>query len=298
MSETEKSKNKPVDRRFLIISGLSGAGKTVVLHALEDYGFYCIDNLPIGILENLAVNLRENNFPHIGDIAVGIDVRNHVKAIAELPNIIEVLNRQKFTTELVFIQASDETLVKRFSETSRRHPLFGDDRSLTQAISLEREILDSIVDTSHLRIDTSMKNVHELRRVVRDLVANRTPDSFSIHFLSFGYKNGLPQDADFIFDVRGLPNPYWKESLRDLSGKDREVAEFFSRSEAARETIIDVSSLLERWITRFVGMNRSYLTIAFGCTGGRHRSVYIAEKIGDLYKGQGKIAAISHRDCG
>ena len=127
---------------------------------------------------------------------------------------------------------------------------------------------------------------------------NRTPDSFSIHFLSFGYKNGLPQDADFIFDVRGLPNPYWQENLRDLSGKDPEVAEFFSRSGAAEETIIDVSSLLERWITRFVAMNRSYLTIAFGCTGGRHRSVYIAEKIGALYRSRGKMAAISHRDAG
>ena len=298
MLGTEKSENNRVERRFLIISGLSGAGKTVVLHALEDFGFYCIDNLPVGILENLALNLRENNFPHIGDIAVGIDVRNHVKAIAELPSIIKGLGRQKFATELVFIQASDETLVKRFSETSRRHPLFSEDRSLTQAISLEREILDSIVDSSHLRIDTSLQNVHELRRVVRELVANRTPDSFSMHFLSFGYKNGLPQDADFIFDVRGLPNPYWKENLRDLSGKDPEVADFFSRNQAAQETIIDVSSLLERWITRFVGMNRSYLTIAFGCTGGRHRSVYIAEKIADIYKRKGKVAAISHRDCG
>ena len=298
MLGTEKSENNRLERRFLIISGLSGAGKTVVLHALEDFGFYCIDNLPVGILENLALNLRENNFPHIGDIAVGIDVRNHVKAIAELPSIIKGLGRQKFATELVFIQASDETLLKRFSETSRRHPLFSEERSLTQAISLEREILDSIVDSSHLRIDTSLQNVHELRRVVRELVANRTPDSFSMHFLSFGYKNGLPQDADFIFDVRGLPNPYWKENLRDLSGKDPEVADFFSRNQAARETIIDVSSLLERWITRFVGMNRSYLTIAFGCTGGRHRSVYIAEKIADIYKRKGKVAAISHRDCG
>jgi UPF0042 nucleotide-binding protein len=298
MPEVENHQNSASQRRFLIISGLSGAGKTVVLHALEDFGFYCIDNLPVGILENLAVNLKENNLPHIGDIAVGIDVRNHVRAIAELPKIIRELNRQKFATELVFIQASDETLVKRFSETSRRHPLFADDRSLTQAISLEREILDSIIDSSHLRIDTSMKNVHELRRVVRELVMNRTPDSFSIHFLSFGYKNGLPQDADFIFDVRGLPNPYWQENLRDLSGKDPEVAEFFSRSGAAEETIIDVSSLLERWITRFVAMNRSYLTIAFGCTGGRHRSVYIAEKIGALYRSRGKMAAISHRDTG
>lgn len=284
------------DQRFLIISGLSGAGKTVALHALEDAGFYCVDNLPVGILETFATHLAEHDLPHFSRVAVGVDARNLPSAIAALPETLATLARRGVQAELLFIDASDETLLKRFSETRRRHPLSADDFALDAAIERERELLDPLVRRADLRIDTTYMNVHQLRNTIRELVTQRTSNMMALQLRSFGFKNGVPGDADFVFDMRALPNPYWDADLRDLSGRDQAVADFLEHSPQVREMVDDISRFLDAWVPRFEEVNRSYLTIAFGCTGGRHRSVYMAEAMARHFAARGRKAIVSHRD--
>lgn len=285
------------DRRLVIVSGLSGAGKTVALHALEDVGYYCVDNLPVGILLNFAAYIAEQDVPHFYQVAVGIDARNHPAAISELPDSLDALQAKRFTAELIFVDASDETLLRRFSETRRKHPLSSQDISLAEAISQERAVLDPVIMRSDVRIDTTHTNVHELRALIRDQIAHRLSDTLALQFRSFGFKNGVPQDADFVFDVRCLPNPYWDPSLRELSGLDREVREFLDGMSMVNDMVSDIEQFLETWISKFEDANRIYLTIAFGCTGGRHRSVYIAERLAKRFIDTGKKAVISHRDA-
>ena len=196
-------------KRFLIISGLSGAGKTVALHALEDAGYYCVDNLPVGILPTMATFLAEQGQPHYERIAVGIDARNHPDAIAALPATLDELHKRGVTAELVFVDASDATLLQRFSETRRKHPLSSEDTTLADAIVRERSVLDPLIRRADIRIDTTRSNVHELRNIVRELITRKTSGTLALQLRSFGFKNGVPGDADFVFDVRCLPNPYW-----------------------------------------------------------------------------------------
>lgn len=283
--------------RFLIISGLSGAGKTVALHALEDAGFYCVDNLPVGILLTFATYLAEQDLPHFHRVAVGVDARNLPSAIAELPATLATLSRQGVEAELLFIDASDETLLKRFSETRRRHPLSAEGFALADAIGQERKLLDPLVLEADIRIDTTHTNVHQLRTTIRELVTMRSVGSMALQLRSFGFKNGVPGDADFVFDVRCLPNPYWEMTLRDLTGRDPAVRAYLESFALVNEMIDDVSDFLDTWIPRFEVVNRSYLTIAFGCTGGRHRSVYMAEAIARHFAEHGRSAVISHRDA-
>lgn len=284
------------ENRFLIISGLSGAGKTVALHALEDAGYYCVDNLPVGILLNFATFLAEQDQPHFARVAVGIDARNHPAAIAALPATLEQLHQRGVQAELVFVDASDVTLLQRFSETRRRHPLSSDDTALADAIERERALLDPLIRRADLRIDTTQSNVHDLRSIVRDLITGKASGTLALQFRSFGFKNGVPGDADFVFDVRCLPNPYWETELRDLTGRDAGVREYLERTPIVDELAQDVITFLDRWIDRFEQVNRSYLTVAFGCTGGRHRSVYMVERVARHFAGQGKKAVVSHRD--
>jgi UPF0042 nucleotide-binding protein len=285
------------ERRLLIISGLSGAGKTVALHALEDAGFYCVDNLPVGILQSFARYIAEQDLPHYHNVAVGIDARNHPAAIAELPGCLVQLRASGGGVELVFVDASDETLLQRFSETRRKHPLSSADLPLAAAIRQERALLDPISDRADLRIDTTRMNVHQLRAAIRELVSLRGAGALALQFRSFGFKHGVPSDADFVFDLRCLPNPYWEPTLRDLSGRDDAVREFLDADPMVQRMTADITAFLERWIGEFEDVNRTYLTVAFGCTGGRHRSVYMAERMTRHFASLGRRAAISHRDA-
>ena len=282
--------------RFLIISGLSGAGKTVALHALEDAGYYCVDNLPVGILPMFASYLAEHDLPHFERVAVGIDARNHPEAIAELPATIDALRIQGIKAELVFIDASDDTLLQRFSETRRKHPLSSDVFSLAEAIERERALLDRIALRADMRLDTTRSNVHQLRTSIRELVTGKQAGTLALQFRSFGFKRGVPSDADFVFDVRCLPNPYWELGLRELTGRDEAVRAYLESMPTVVEMATDIEQFLERWISRFEDVNRSYLTVAFGCTGGRHRSVYMAERLAQYFAARDKKAVISHRD--
>lgn len=285
------------ERRFLIISGLSGAGKTIALHALEDAGFYCVDNLPVGILPGFASYVAQQDVAHFRRVAVGIDARNHAAAIAELPGCLDALHSGKDRAELVFVDASDDTLLQRFSETRRKHPLSADGVPLVEAIRRERALLDPLILRADIRIDTTRTSVPQFRKSIRELITRRPPGALALQFRSFGFKKGVPSDADFVFDVRCLPNPYWEPGLRELSGRDVAVVQFLDHAPLVNEMIADIARFLDSWIVRFEDVNRSYLTVAFGCTGGRHRSVYVAERMARHFAARGKSATLSHRDA-
>ncbi len=266
--------------RLVIISGLSGSGKSVALNVLEDAGFYCIDNIPVGPLRSFVQEIQPGQDPDYDQVGVGLDARN-VPDIAELPGLIDEFRKAGASCEVVFLQAENDVLLSRFSETRRRHPLTGDDVSLPEAIANERDLLSPIIDMADLIIDTSSTTAQDLRDIVRDRIGKRGQDALSILIESFGYKNGLPADADFVFDVRSLPNPYWEPELRPLNGKDQAVRAFLGAEALVQEMVDDIEGFLTHWIPRYKTFERSYLTIAIGCTGGQHRSVYIAEALAE-----------------
>jgi len=265
--------------RLIIVSGLSGSGKSVALHVLEDVGFYCIDNIPVALLRSFVDEVlprRDGVFENVG---VGLDARNRPSDIADIPALIDKLRRDGVECDVVFLKADDQTLVSRFSETRRKHPLTNRDTSLAEAIAKERELLGPVINSAELVIDTTGMTVYDLREQIRERVGQRAPGALSILIESFGYKHGLPATADFVFDVRCLPNPYWEPQLRPLSGKDEPVKKFLDEQPVVQEMIDAIVSFLEEWIPRYQDFQRSYLTVAIGCTGGMHRSVYVAEAI-------------------
>ena len=283
-------------RRLIIVSGLSGAGKTVVLNSLEDLGVYCIDNLPITLLDEFVKQLSDVETALPQEVGIGIDARDPAYDFVTLSNSIDKMNEGNITVELVFIEAADDVLTKRFSETRRKHPLSTNQISLSDAIKRERELLEPLSERCDIRIDTSHSLLHQLRNTVRKRIAKQSQVSLSLQFLSFGFKNGIPQDADFVFDVRCLPNPHWERNLRPLTGLDKPVAKFLQQQAAVVEMVEDIQSFLDRWIKQFEEDNRSYLTIAIGCTGGQHRSVYIAKELSDHFIQSGKDVILRHRD--
>lgn len=283
-------------RRLIIVSGISGAGKTVVLNTLEDLSFYTIDNLPVSLLNTLIEQFSEENNSLAKHIAIGIDARNSLDDFSVLPETIKILRNKDIPAELVFIEANDEVLTKRFSETRRKHPLSNDNVSLTDAIKQEKEIIGTLAEAADLRIDTSYMQLHELRDIVRQRIDQRKKARLSLQFMSFGFKNGIPKDADFVFDLRCLPNPYWNKDLRKYSGKDKPVIDFLSKQDNAIEMMNDLEQFLERWIPHFEADNRSYLSVAFGCTGGHHRSVFIVEQLAYKFNKVEKQVIIRHRD--
>ncbi|MCC7412455.1 MAG: RNase adapter RapZ [Gammaproteobacteria bacterium] len=283
-------------KRLVIVSGLSGAGKTVVLHALEDHGYYCIDNLPVSFLAGFADLVIASNLPLYRQVAVGIDARNPAQALSGFTDELGRIRATELLPELVYVEADEEVLIKRFSETRRKHPLSTGSRGLRDAIASERALLEPIAAAADLRIDTTHSNIHQLRDLVRARIAQREPDSMSLQFLSFGYKHGVPPDCDFVFDLRCLPNPHWHARLRDHTGRHPEVVAFLENAPQVAAMITDIGDFLTRWIPRFEAENRSYLTVACGCTGGRHRSVYVAEQLGASFRARGKTVLVSHRD--
>jgi UPF0042 nucleotide-binding protein len=280
--------------RLVMVSGLSGSGKSVALNVLEDAGFYCIDNIPVGLLRSFIDEIEGRENPDYEQVGVGLDARN-LRDIAQLPELISELRSRAAGCELVFLQAEDDVLLSRFSETRRKHPLTSDSVSLREAVAKERDLLGPLIDVADLLIDTTSTSVYDLRDLMQDRVASRADTALSILIESFGYKHGLPADADFVFDVRCLPNPYWEPRLRPLNGRDEAVREFLSAEPQVMEMIDDIETFLRHWIPRYESFQRSYLTIAIGCTGGQHRSVFIAETLADrLREPHGKIQTRHH----
>ncbi len=284
------------DKRIVVVSGLSGAGKSVALHALEDSGYYCIDNLPIGLLAEFYRQIRELDQPLYREVAIGIDARNPADDLSRLPDILKQWRCNDTLPELVFIEAKDQVLIKRFSETRRRHPLSSNELPLEEAIKLERKLLGPLSEEAMLCIDTSHMHVHQLRNFVRERVAQRQSRKLSLQIISFGYKHGIPLNADFVFDLRCLPNPHWDPNLRDFTGRDKAVSDFLEGAPVVNEMATHLESFLRCWIPRFESEDRIYLTIAVGCTGGRHRSVYMAERLARVFRNEGTGAMLSHRD--
>jgi UPF0042 nucleotide-binding protein len=265
--------------RLVIVSGLSGSGKSVALHMLEDLDYYCVDNIPAGLLPMFISHTVRSHEPTYGYTAVGVDARNRPAEIASVPKLVAELKRSAVNCEVLFLRADQDVLLKRYSETRRRHPLSRDGLGLAEAIRQEHELLEPIADAADLIIDTTRTSVHELRELIRQRVGGRTEGRMSILFESFAYRHGVPGDADFVFDVRSLPNPYWEPGLARLTGRDAAVIEYLERHPIVAKMYADLVGFLEHWIPELVRTNRSYLTIAIGCTGGQHRSVYLVERL-------------------
>ena len=265
--------------RIIVVSGLSGSGKSVALHMLEDLGFYCIDNMPAALLKPFISHTVRNAEATYERTAIGLDARNTAAEIATVPRLIDELKRSGIQCETLFLVASDEELLRRFAETRRKHPMSRNDLALREAIDLERRLLDPVVNAADLIIDTSKMGVHHLREVVHQRVEKRSIARLSITFESFGFKYGIPGDADFVFDARSLPNPYWEPALRHLTGRDPEVIRFLESQTAVAPLIDDIAEFMQKRVGDFMKSNRGYLTVAIGCTGGQHRSVYIVERL-------------------
>ena len=265
--------------RLVIVSGLSGSGKSVALHELEDIDFYCVDNIPAALLKPFIAHTIRGTDEVYRRTAVGLDARNRPNEINTIPALVGELKRSGIACEVLFLHASDEVLLKRYAETRRKPPLVSAEVSLREAIDTERKLLEPITIAADLVIDTSSMTVHTLRERIRERVAREGEARVSLMFESFGYKHGIPGDADFVFDVRSLPNPYWDHSLRHLTGRDAAVMAYLEDSPSVRTMIDSIAAFLDVRIAEFEAANRSYLTIAIGCTGGQHRSVYIAEEL-------------------
>ena len=282
--------------RLVIISGLSGSGKSVTLNALEDAGYYCIDNIPIALLQSFMDDTLPRQDPAFRQVALCADARNAAD-IPRLPALVQKLRTANIACEVIFLQADDNVLVTRFSETRRKHPLTTGQVSLTEALAQESRLLEPIVDIADLIVDTSAMNVNELRDLIGNRVASRPDDRLSISLESFGFKHGLPADADLVFDVRCLPNPYWEPALRPLNGRDPAVREFLAKQLQVQVMVDDIAAFLQRWIPRYKDSQRAYLTVAIGCTGGRHRSVYVAEAVAEKLLPGDSVQTRHHALC-
>lgn len=275
--------------KLFLISGLSGSGKSVALKVLEDSDYYCVDNLPVELLPSLIANLQQAGRDRC---AVSIDVRSG-GGIHELPHYMDQLKQRGVDLHLLFLDAQTDTLVKRFSETRRRHPLSDEQRTLPECVQLERDLLYKINELGH-NIDTSNISANTLRAWVKDFV-QIDRSRLTLLFQSFGFKYGVPLDSDFVFDVRCLPNPHYNEALRPLTGRDQPVIEFLENTPSAQKMYGDILRFIEEWLPCFIADNRNYLTIAIGCTGGQHRSVYLAEKLASYFNPTQQVL-LRHRE--
>jgi RNase adapter protein RapZ len=272
---------------LVVVSGLSGSGKSVALAMLEDIEWYTLDNVPARLLSLVVGELVKSDDPKFGRLAIGLDSRPRPEDLPVTRGLLEDLRGRGMRCQLVFLHASEPVLVQRYLDTRRRHPHTPDksgDRTLAHAISFEQELLTPLTESADLVLDTSNMSVHELRDIIRDRVAGQPRNQVSLQFESFGFRQGIPKDADFVFDARFLPNPYWDPNLRMLTGRDGKVIEFLGASVEVQAYLEDVRRFLASWLGRIEAANRSYLTVAIGCTGGRHRSVYLAERLGALFQ--------------
>jgi UPF0042 nucleotide-binding protein len=283
--------------RIIIVSGLSGSGKSIALHTLEDAGFKCVDNLPAGLLSDFVVSMRDNHPAAYDTVAVSVDARCDVQEIMHFKNILAEVRAMDIDVGVLFLTTSTEVLLTRFNETRRKHPLSHQGLPLMEAIEHERTILDNISKHADWAIDTSDFNVHDLRHVINQRVLKGNRGSMAILIQSFGFKHGLPADTDFMFDVRCLPNPHWEPELRPMTGNDQPIIDYLDSFDEVSEMTGNILDYLQRWIPCFEREGRSYMTVSIGCTGGQHRSVYIVNKLYQVLSQQHTSVALRHREC-
>lgn len=282
--------------KLVVISGRSGSGKSTALQALEDIGFYCIDNLPALLLPDLVEQMSQDP-DHPDKIAVSIDARNLSSNLSKFPEVLTKLRAEHWADyEVMFLDSSEDVLLKRYSSTRRKHPLSDKHQNLQQSIQAESKLLEPIALMADIRLDTTRLSLYELRDTIKLRIAQRTEQTLSVQFESFGYKHGVPLDVDFVFDVRALPNPHWIPELRQYTGKEQPVQEFLSSASEVLEMIQNIQEFLERWLPQFADNNRSYITIGIGCTGGQHRSVYISECLASHFSACMDNVHVRHRE--
>jgi UPF0042 nucleotide-binding protein len=275
--------------QVVLLSGLSGSGKSVALNVLEDSSYYCVDNLPVKLLKDTVQLLQSEGQQRV---ALSIDARG-LGSVSQVPDYVERLRMDGVDARLIFLDAKDETLLRRFAETRRRHPLSTASSTLEESLARERSLLAPLAEAGH-RIDTSGLHPNTLRTWIKDLLGIGATGLTSLLFESFGYKQGVPLDADFVFDVRCLPNPFYDPRLRPLTGRDAEVAEFLQKEPAVSAMIADIRKFIENWLPAFQRDSRAYVTVAIGCTGGQHRSVYCAEQLGNAFRANNPVL-VRHR---
>lgn len=280
---------------LVIISGMSGAGKSYALHTLEDNGYYCIDNLPSQLLEALLGTPQIAKQPYL---AVGIDIRGGRDSLLDTPDIIKRVRQRIANTQVLYLYADQEVLRKRYNETRRRHPLTGEAHELDKAILLESTLLAPLAADADLRLDTSHIGVYELGRILKARICQTKPHHLSLMIQSFGFKHGTPSDSDFLFDVRCLPNPYWEPDLRTLTGRDAGIIDWLEKHDEVGRMYADIQTFLSNWLPSIdTGCQRAYLTVSVGCTGGRHRSVYLAERLYQHFRQTlGENVILRHRE--
>ncbi|MFZ2170279.1 MAG: RNase adapter RapZ [Methylococcaceae bacterium] len=282
--------------KLLIVSALSGSGKSIALDTLEDCGYYCIDNLPVTLLQDFINHVMLADKKTYAKTAIGIDARNQSESLTNFSESLNLIRNKGIDCEIIFMQAEEATLLKRYSETRRKHPLTNYYIPLKEALKIEKEMLTPIARHANVVIDTSRTHYHQLRELIRDQFGERDFKNISLQFQSFGYKHGIPLDADFVFDARSLPNPYWIPELRALTGKDQPVIDFLKEQPLVGEFFQDITAFLVRWIPRFEAEGRSYLTVAIGCTGGQHRSVYLVDSLIKQFKSPIVNVIVRHRE--
>lgn len=282
--------------KLVIVSGLSGAGKTVALKQYEDLGYYCIDNLPLALVGPISRRAARGTEERYARLAIGVDARESPREISRFPRYLERLRARGVETRVLFLRADESVLLRRYSETRRSHPLARGNVSLHEAIRAEQQLLAPIASCADATIDTTGKNLHELREEIQSQVPGGGSGKLIVQLESFGFRNGLPESADFVFDIRCLPNPHWEPTLRKLSGRDAAVAAWFERHPEVQRMIRDLRGFLERWLPEFRKQDRAYLSVAIGCTGGQHRSVYVVERLAEALRSQCEQLSVRHRE--
>ncbi|MGA9335893.1 MAG: RNase adapter RapZ [Rudaea sp.] len=293
--ESDNTKSANPATRLVVVSGMSGSGKTIALRALEDLDYYCVDNLPGALLPAFVAEIKRAQSGLHPRMAVGIDVRNRAEHLHKLPQVLAELASAGIEHQLIFLDASDDVLFKRYSDTRRRHPLTCEGLSLSDAIARERKLVKPLASIAERVIDTGDLNVHQLRRLIATELG-MAGGPLSLLFESFAYKRGLPVDADFVFDARCLPNPHWDAQVRPLSGRDAAVRAWLDAKPEVAQYLQQIREFLDIWLPRFEAENRSYVTICVGCTGGRHRSVYLCERLAEHFRTSREQVLTFHRE--
>ena len=282
--------------RLTVVSGLAGAGKSVALNMLEDLGYYCIDNLPLGLLGEVSAETLHRQGLDFDHLAMGVDARAREKEIAHFAERIDTLRAAGIDLHVLYLYADEKTILRRYSETRRRHPLTGDNRTLVDAVAADIALTRPIAEKADVSIDTSRLNIHQLRDLVRNEVEGRVAGELAILVQSFGFKYGLPPSVDFVFDVRCLPNPHWVPELRALTGLDQPVIDHLDGHPALAEMRDHIAGFLSRWLPDFAAQDRTYITVAIGCTGGKHRSVYLAEAVAAGLRADNDHVLVRHNE--
>lgn len=282
--------------KLIIVSGLSGAGKTVALKQYEDLGYTCIDNIPQALIDPMITRMLGNGDRRYERLAIGLDARESVREIRNFPKHLGALRKRGVDVRVIFLTATDEVILRRYGETRRPHPLADENTSLLEAIARERELLGPIADLADEPLDTTHMNLHELRDAIYQRLPEAVKGKLAVLFLSFGFKNGVPNGCDFVFDVRCLPNPHWDPALKHLTGRDEAVGEWLAGRDDVQRMLRDIRGFLDSWLPMFRSQDRAYVTIAVGCTGGQHRSVYLVERLADHFRRLFDPVIVKHKE--